>query len=66
MYKSKYSYISITAIIVCYSKYLYESLYIKVSLSHLTTQHGLLYTLPMNINRSMKLHSIYSILHILL
>ena len=35
-------------------------------LFYLTVQHGLLYTLPMSINRSMKLHSIYSILHILL
>ena len=32
----------------------------------LSAQHGLLYTLPMSNNRSMKLHSIYSTLHILL
>ena len=34
--------------------------------SQLTAKHGLLYTLPMSINRSMKLYSIYSILCILL
>ena len=36
------------------------------SLLQLTIQCGLLYTLPMSINRSVKLYSIYSILCMLL
>ena len=36
------------------------------SISQLTMQPGLLYTLPMSINRSVKLYSIYSVLHMLL
>ena len=45
---------------------LYEYHYVYLYIFYLTVQHGLFYTLPMSINRPMKLHSIYSILHILL